>query len=43
MDDPKDFLKNNDLEGALVSIQDTIRKDPSEAKHRIFLFQLLSV
>lgn len=43
MDDPKDFLKNNDLEGALASIQDTIRKDPSEAKHRIFLFQLLSV
>lgn len=41
--DPKEYLRNNDLEGALSTIQETIRANPSEAKHRILLFQLLCV
>jgi type VI secretion system protein ImpE len=41
--DPKEFLQKNDLDGALSTIQETIRANPSEAKHRIFLFQLLCI
>jgi type VI secretion system protein ImpE len=39
----KEFLSNNDLNGALEALQATIRADPSNPKHRIFLFQLLCV
>lgn len=36
-------LKAGDLDGALAALQDQVRKDPSDAKLRIFLFQLLAV
>lgn len=36
-------LKNADLAASLKSLQNEIRDNPSEPKHRIFLFQLLSV
>lgn len=36
-------LKENDLAGSLAHLQAQIRKDPSNASHRVFLFQLLSV
>jgi type VI secretion system protein ImpE len=39
----EDKLKNCDLDGALADLQDAVRKDPADAKLRIFLFQLLSV
>lgn len=37
------MLRNGDLAGALSALQDTVRQDPSAAKHRIFLAQLLCV
>ena len=36
-------LQDGDLDGALSELQAEVRKDPSNAKHRIFLFQLLCV
>ncbi|MEM8699971.1 MAG: tetratricopeptide repeat protein, partial [Pseudomonadota bacterium] len=39
----EELLKKGDLAGALAALQDRVRKDPSDAKLRIFLFQLLSV
>ena len=36
-------LQQGNLEDSLAQLQDQIRKDPSNAKHRIFLFQLLTV
>ncbi|MEL6478855.1 MAG: type VI secretion system accessory protein TagJ [Pseudomonadota bacterium] len=39
----EELLKQGDLAGALTALQDRVRKDPSDAKLRIFLFQLLSV
>ena len=39
----EELLKSGDLDGALAALQDQIRKDPSNSKLRIFLFQLLSV
>ena len=36
-------LRDGDLERALASLQDEVRACPDDAKHRIFLFQLLSV
>ena len=36
-------LRDGDLERALASLQDEVRASPSDPKHRIFLFQLLSV
>ena len=36
-------LKDGDLGGALVALQDEIRRAPSDARLRIFLFQLLCV
>jgi type VI secretion system protein ImpE len=36
-------LKNGNLEQALADLQQLVRKDPSNAKHRIYLFQLFSV
>ena len=39
----EDRLKEGKPEEALQELQDKIRKDPSNPKHRVFLFQLLSV
>ncbi|MEL6205799.1 MAG: type VI secretion system accessory protein TagJ [Pseudomonadota bacterium] len=39
----EDKLKAGDLDGALSALQDAVRKNPADAKLRIFLFQLLSV
>lgn len=39
----EELLKSGDLDGALAALQDRVRKDPSDAKLRIFLFQLLCV
>lgn len=36
-------LKEGNLEQALADIQQLIRKDPANSKHRIYLFQLYSV
>jgi len=40
---PRELLLANDLDGALNSLQDMIRKNASDSKLRIFLFQLLCV
>jgi type VI secretion system protein ImpE len=37
------FIRAGDLAGALKALQVTVRTDPSQAKHRVFLFQLLAV
>jgi type VI secretion system protein ImpE len=37
------FIQDGDLAAALKELQQTVRKDPSSAKHRVFLFQLLCV
>lgn len=39
----QEFVKIGDLGGALASAQAAVRKDPSDSKARIFLFQLQSV
>lgn len=39
----EDKLKAGDLPGAKAALQDAVRKDPSNANLRVFLFQLLSV
>ena len=36
-------LKDGNLEQALADIQQLVRKDPANAKHRIYLFQLFAV
>jgi type VI secretion system protein ImpE len=36
-------LKDGNLEQALADIQQLVRKDPANSKHRIYLFQLYSV
>jgi type VI secretion system protein ImpE len=36
-------LRDGNLDEALAQLQDQVRKDPSNAKYRTFLFQLLSV
>jgi len=38
-----ELIKHGDLAGALGALQDVVRSDPSSAKHRVFLFQLLCV
>lgn len=42
-DQATDYLKASDLAGALDALQKDVRADPSNAKLRIFLFQLLCV
>lgn len=37
------YLREGDLDGALIQLKEKIRKDPGNAKERIFLFQLLAV
>lgn len=39
----EELLKSGDLDGALAALQDQVRKDPADAKLRIFLFQLLCI
>jgi type VI secretion system protein ImpE len=39
----EDSLKRGDLEDALKQLEDQVRRDPSDPKLRVFLFQLLSV
>jgi type VI secretion system protein ImpE len=39
----EESLRDGDLEQALAQLQDRVRKNPGDAKPRIFLFQLLSV
>ena len=38
-----ELLQQGDLDGALSALQDEVRKEPAKAKHRVFLFQLLTV
>lgn len=37
------LVREGNLTGALAALQDAVRKDASNAKHRVFLFQLLAV
>jgi type VI secretion system protein ImpE len=37
------FIQEGDLAAALTALQQAVRKDPSSAKQRVFLFQLLCV
>ncbi len=39
----EELLKSGDLDGALASLQDSVRGDAANARLRIFLFQLLCV
>ena len=41
--EPEEALHQGDLQAALAGLEDRVRKDPTEARHRIFLFQLLAV
>ena len=41
--DAEDRLRAGDIDGALQSLQDGVRKDPADPALRVFLFQLLSV
>jgi type VI secretion system protein ImpE len=43
MVDVQDLLRSGNLNAALEQLQDQVREDPSNSKHRVFLFQLLSV
>ena len=36
-------VREGDLEGGLIALQEQVRRDPSKADLRVFLFQLLSV
>ena len=40
---PEEHLKTGDLSATLAALQDKVRKNPADAKLRIFLFQLLCV
>jgi len=39
----KDYLKQGDINAALLQLQEQVKKQPANPEHRIFLFQLLSV
>ncbi|RYE66540.1 MAG: tetratricopeptide repeat protein, partial [Oxalobacteraceae bacterium] len=39
----QELVRKGDLAGALSALQDAVRKDASNAKLRVFLFQLLAV
>ena len=43
MTDPLEHLRQGDPEAALASLQAAVRAQPADAKHRVFLFQLLCV
>ena len=36
-------LRDGDVQGALVQLQDLVRENPAKSEYRVFLFQLLSV
>ena len=36
-------LQDGKLEDALTQLEDQVRNDPSNARHRVFLFQLLCI
>lgn len=38
-----ELVRSGDLKGALAALQAEVRAKPAEAKHRVFLFQILSV
>lgn len=40
---PQDLIKEGRLADALAALQNQVRSEPSNARHRVFLFQLLSV
>jgi type VI secretion system protein ImpE len=40
---PQELIKEGRLADALAALQNLVRTDPSNAKYRVFLFQLLSV
>ena len=40
---PEELLHQGDPEAALVALQDRVRAQPSVAKLRVFLFQLLCI
>ena len=40
---PQDFIKEGRLPEALAALQNQVRSEPSNARHRVFLFQLLCV
>jgi type VI secretion system protein ImpE len=40
---PQDLIKEGRLADALAALQSQVRTEPSNAKHRVFLFQLLCV
>ncbi|HEX3636318.1 MAG TPA: type VI secretion system accessory protein TagJ, partial [Paraburkholderia sp.] len=39
----EEYLREGDLDGCLRELQNQVRKDPSKAAYRVFLFQLLAV
>lgn len=39
----EEYIKSGDLDSALTALQNVVRDDPSAARERIFLFQLLAV
>jgi type VI secretion system protein ImpE len=39
----EDRLREGDLDESLRQLQEQVRRDPANAKHRVFLFQLLAV
>lgn len=41
--DAQEHVRAGDVNAALSVLQDQVRAEPSEARHRVFLFQLLSV
>lgn len=40
---PQEMIKQGRLPDALAALQNQVRSEPSNARHRVFLFQLLSV
>jgi type VI secretion system protein ImpE len=43
MESAEEYLRTENLDDALKHLQNQVRNDPSNVKHRIFLFQLLAV
>ena len=41
--DPHKYLRDGEVAAALDAVQDQVRAEPSDARHRVFLFQLLCV
>lgn len=43
MSNALDLLRGGDPESALKALQDQVRAEPADAKHRVFLFQMLAL